>query len=97
MLGDPDLFASAHIHGLDALVHLSDEQKRNLYAVFYAELQMATAIMSDSSLRDDQKGEQIQQVHKRTAAQIDSILTPDQRKALAPPSTRTPTNPSVQT
>ena len=88
ILGDPNLFADAHLKGLDAKAHLSDEQKTKLRAVFYAEGQSLIAIMNDSSLPDEQKGQKIQQLHEQTEAKVGSMLTPAQRKALAPPATQ---------
>jgi Spy/CpxP family protein refolding chaperone len=90
ILGDPNLFADAHLKGLDAQLHLSDEQKQKLRPVFYAEGQRLIAIMNDSSLPDDQKGQKIQQLHEQTEAKVASMLTPAQRKALAPPPTQKP-------
>ena len=98
ILGDPNLFADAHLKGVDAQVHLSDEQKQKLRRVFYAEGQTLIAIMNDSSLPDDQKGQKIQQLHEQTAEKVASMLTPAQRKSLAPPSTQKPvTQKSSQT
>jgi len=98
ILGDPNLFADAHLKGLDARVHLSEEQKQKLRPVFYAEGQTLISIMNDTSLREDQKGQRIQQLHEQTAAKVASMLTPAQRKALAPPSTQEPVTqrPSTQ-
>jgi len=96
ILGDPNLFADAHLKGLDAQVHLSDDQKQKLRPVFYAEGQALIAIMKDSSLPDDQKGPKIQQLHEQTAAKVASMLTPAQRKALSPPQKPAP-RPSTQT
>ncbi|HEX8815191.1 MAG TPA: hypothetical protein VF753_06810 [Terriglobales bacterium] len=84
ILGDANLFADAHLKGLDAQVHLSDEQKQKLRPVFYAEGQKLIAIMNDATLGDDQKGQKIGELHEETAAKVTSMLTPAQRKALAP-------------
>jgi hypothetical protein len=85
ILVDPNLFADAHLKGLDAHVHLSDEQKQELRPVFYSEGQALVAILNDSSLSEDQKGQKIQQLHEQTVTKIATILTPAQRKALASP------------
>ena len=90
ILGDANRFADAHLKGLDAQVHLSDDQKQRLRPVFYAEGQALIAIMNDASLRDDQKGQKIQQLHEQTAIKVASMLTPAQRKALVPPSAQRP-------
>jgi len=97
ILGDPNLFADAHLRGLDAQVHLSDEQKQKLRPVFYAEGETLIAIMSDSSLPEDQKGQKIQQLHVQTAAKVASMLTPAQRKALPPLATQKPATPRPST
>lgn len=63
ILGDPNLFAEAHLKGLDTKVHLTDEQKQKLRPVFYTEWQTLVGIMNDSSLQRDQRGHKIQQLH----------------------------------
>jgi Spy/CpxP family protein refolding chaperone len=90
ILSDPNMFADAHLKGLDAQVHLSDEQKEKLRPVFYAEGQSLIAIMNDSSLAEDQRGQMIQRLHEETAAKVATLLTPAQRKNHGAPSRQTP-------
>jgi Spy/CpxP family protein refolding chaperone len=79
-MSDPNLFADAHLRGVDAQVHLSNEQKEKIRPVFLAEGQKLIAIMNDSSLSENQRGQLIQQLHLQTADKIASMLTPEQRK-----------------
>ena len=80
ILSDPNLFAEAHIKGLDSQVHLSEEQKEKLRPLFVAEGQRLIAIMNDRSFREEQRQQMIQQLHEETAAKVASMLTPSQRK-----------------
>jgi hypothetical protein len=80
ILSDPNLFADAHIKGLDSQVHLSEEQKAKLRPLFVAEGQKLISIMSDGSLREDQRQQEIQRLHEETAAKVASMLTPSQLK-----------------
>jgi hypothetical protein len=80
IMSDPNLFADAHLRGLDAQVHLSDKQKEQIRPVFFTEGQKLIAILSDSSLSQDQRGQLIQQLHEQTANKVASMLTPEQRK-----------------
>jgi hypothetical protein len=79
-MSDPTLFADAHLRGVDAQVHLSDEQKEKIRPVFVAEGQKLIAILNDASLSQDQRGLLIQQLHEETAGKVASMLTPEQRK-----------------
>jgi hypothetical protein len=80
IMSDPNLFADAHLRGLDAQVHLSDKQKEQIRPVFFTEGQKLIAILNDSSLSQDQRGQLIQQLHEQTANKVASMLTPKQRK-----------------
>jgi Spy/CpxP family protein refolding chaperone len=80
IMSDPNLFADAHMRGLDAQVHLSDNQKENIRPVFFAEGQKLMAIMSDPSLSQNQRAPLIQQLHVEAADKVASMLTPEQRK-----------------
>ena len=81
IMSDPNLFADAHMRGLDAQVHLSDKQKENIRPVFFAEGQKLIAILNDPSLSQDQRGMLIQQLHVEAADKVGSMLTPEQRKS----------------
>jgi hypothetical protein len=80
ILSDPNLFADAHLHGLDQQVHLSDEQKAKIRPVFVAEGQKLISIMNDNSLSADQRQKQIEQLHERTRDKVASMLTASQLK-----------------
>jgi hypothetical protein len=86
-MSDPNLFADAHLRGVDAQVHLSDKQKAEIRPVFLAEGQKLIAILNEPSLSQDQRGQLIQRLHEETAAKVASMLTPEQRKSQqqAPP------------
>ncbi len=81
IMSDPNLFADAHLRGIDSQVHLSDKQKETIRPVFFAEGQKLIAILSDVSLSQDQRGLLIQQLHEETAGKVASMLTPEQRKS----------------
>ena len=80
MLSDPNLFADAHVNGLDAQLHLSEEQKAKLRPLFLAEGKQLISILSDSSLRDDQRQQKIRQLHEQTRNKVIPVLTPSQLK-----------------
>jgi Spy/CpxP family protein refolding chaperone len=81
IMSDPNLFADAHLRGLDAQVHLSDQQKEQIRPVFFTEGQKLIAILNDPSLSQDQRGLLIQQLHEQTKDKVASMLTPEQRKS----------------
>jgi hypothetical protein len=80
-MSDPNLFADAHVSGLDAQVHLTDKQKENIRPVFFIEGQKLIAVLNDPSLSQDQRGRLIQQLHEEAASKVTSMLTPEQRKS----------------
>ena len=80
VLSDPNLFADAHINGLDSKLHLSEQQKAKLRPMFVVEGKALISILNDSSLREDQRQLKIQQLHEQTRDQVLPILTPSQRK-----------------
>ena len=81
IMNDPNLFADAHLRGIDAQVHLSDRQKEMIRPLFFTEGQKLIVILSDASLSQDQRGLLIQQLHDQTANKVASMLTPEQRKS----------------
>jgi Spy/CpxP family protein refolding chaperone len=90
ILSDPDRFAEAHVNGLDAQLHLSDEQKAKLRPLFIAEGKELILILNDSSLREDQRQQKIQQLHEETAEKVGTFLTPSQLKQYSSPPRMTP-------
>ncbi|HYU44611.1 MAG TPA: hypothetical protein VEK84_00355 [Terriglobales bacterium] len=80
ILSDPNKFADAHVNGLDAQLHLSEAQKAQLRQVFVAEGKELISILNDSSLRQDQRQQKIQQLHEQTANKVATFLTPSQLK-----------------
>jgi len=80
IMSDPNLFADAHLRGMDAQLHLSEKQKEKIRPVFLAEGEKLIAIMNDSSLSDDQRRQLIQHLHLQTADEVATMLTPEQRK-----------------
>ncbi len=87
MLADPEKFADGHLAALDQQVHLSTEQKPRLRAVFLEEGKQLFAVLSSTSLSPQQKQSAIQKLHLETAAKVNSLLTPEQRRD-APPTVR---------
>ena len=93
ILSDPNLFADAHLRGVDAQVHLTGKQKEKMRPMFFAEGQKLIAILNDPSLSQDQRGQLIEQLHQQTADKVASMLTPEQRKSQHPvpaPGSRAP-------
>ncbi len=84
ILSDPNLFADAHLRGVDAQVHLTGKQKEKMRPMFFAEGQKLIAILNDPSLSQDQRGQLIEQLHQQTADKVASMLTPEQRKSQHP-------------
>ena len=85
MLAGPDAFADGHLAALDRQVQLSEEQKTKLRLVFLQEGKKLFAIIGNDSLTTEQKQAAIEILHRETAAQVNSLLTPEQRRQ-APPS-----------
>ena len=80
MLSDPNLFADAHVNGLDAQLHLSEQQKAQLRPLFVAEGKELISILNDGSLPPDQRQRKIQQLHEQTRDRVIPFLTPSQLK-----------------
>ena len=80
ILSDPKLFADAHVNGLDAQLHLSEQQKAQLRPLFLAEGKELISILNDSSLPQDQRQQKIQQLHEQTRDKVIPFLTPSQLK-----------------
>ncbi len=78
VLSDPNRFADAHVNGLDAQLHLSDQQKAKLRPLFFAEGQALISILNDRSLQEDQRHRKIQQLHEETRNKVIPLLTPSQ-------------------
>jgi Spy/CpxP family protein refolding chaperone len=85
MLADPEKFADGHLAALDQRVHLTDDQKPKVRAVFLAEGKQLFALLSDAGLTPEQKQMGIEKLHAQTAANVNSLLTPDQRRRMTPP------------
>ena len=93
ILSDPNKFADAHVNGLDAQLHLSEQQKAQLRPLFVAEGKELISILNDSSLGQDQRQQKIQQLHEQTRDRVIPFLTPSQLKQFKngptmPPPTR---------
>ncbi len=97
MLADPEKFADGHVTALDRQVHLSADQKEKLRPVFLNEGKRLFAVLNDSSISDQQKQIAIQKLHEETAAKVDSLLTPAQRKQWAPAQPQRSSTPASQT
>ena len=84
MLADPSAFADGHLAALDHQVQLTAEQKAKLRPVFLDERQKLFAILNSTTMPTDQKQASIQKLHEETAAKVNSLLTPQQRKQRGP-------------
>jgi hypothetical protein len=80
MLADPEKFADGHVAALDRQVHLSPDQKPKVRAVFLEEGKQLFAVLSHTGLSPQQKHAAIQKLHMETAAKVNALLTPEQRR-----------------
>jgi hypothetical protein len=88
MLANPEKFADGHVTALDQQVQLTADQKLKLRALFLAEGKQLFALLDDQNLSPEQKQIGIEKLHTQTAAKVNSMLTPDQRRQAAPPEER---------
>ena len=84
MLADPTSFADGHLAALDHQVQLTVDQKAKLRPVFLDEGQKLFAILNSTTMGTEQKQASIAKLHDETAAKVNSLLTPQQRKQRAP-------------
>jgi len=85
LLTDADRFADGHVAALDRQLHLTPDQKSKLRPIFKDEAQQLFAIMNNTAMPVEQKQAAIEKLHLETAAKVDSILTPEQRKQVPTP------------
>lgn|SRR5690348_13045519 len=97
MLADPEKFADGHLAALDQRVQLTDDQKPKVRTAFLDEGKQLFALLNDSSLSTEQKQAGIEKLHLETAARVNAILTPEQRRRAAPREERTVPSTSSQT
>lgn len=95
MLADPNKFADGHIAALDRQLHLSADQKAKMRPVFLDEGTQLFAVLNSNTLSNEQKQAAIGKLHTDTAAKVDSLLTPEQRRQYAP--TQQMSHPASQT
>lgn len=70
---------------------LSDDQAKQVAAIFKDEMKEGKAIRGDASLSDDERFAKIRELRKAGREKVRAILTPDQQKifdALPPPGAR---------
>ena len=84
MLADPNAFAEGHVAALDHQVQLTAAQKTKLRPVFRDEGQKLFAVLNSTTMPTEQKQAAIEKLHAETAAKVDSILTPEQKKQMGP-------------
>lgn len=84
MLADPNAFAEGHIAALDHQVQLTAAQKNKLRPIFRDEGQKLFAVLNSTTMPTEQKQAAIEKLHAETAAKVDSVLTPEQRKQTGP-------------
>lgn len=80
MLADPNAFADGHLAALDHQMQLTTAQKTKLRPVFFDEGRKLFAILNSTTMPTDQKQAAIEKLHEETAAKVNSVLTPEQRK-----------------
>ena len=80
MLADPNKFADGHVAALDHQVQLTAAQKVQLRPIFLDEGQRLFAILNSTTMPSNQKQAAIAKLHAETAAKVDLLLTPEQKK-----------------
>jgi Spy/CpxP family protein refolding chaperone len=84
MLANPDKFADGHLAALDRQLHLTDDQKTKLRPVFFDEGKKLFAVLNSTTLSQEEVQAAIGKLHAETAAKVDSLLTPEQRRQMTP-------------
>ncbi len=93
ILSDPNAFADAHLSALDRAVHLTDEQKPKVRAVFIDEANRLGKILGDTKMTDERRQSALQALHMATIHRVAAELTPEQRQKYfntQPPQPRQP-------
>jgi hypothetical protein len=67
---------------LSSALNLTDDQKTEIKPILQREVQKLKAIRNDSSMSDEQKRAQAQEVHVAARSEIQSLLTPKQQQKL---------------
>ena len=75
--------AQNRLNWLSQQLNLSDSQKTQLQPILQNEEQQMMQVHSNSSLSQEQKRDQMMQIHHSYQSQINSVLTPEQRQKLA--------------
>jgi|SRR6516225_1094639 Spy/CpxP family protein refolding chaperone len=63
-------------------LNLSDDQKSKIKDIFTDAKSKREAIMTDTSLTDDQKRAKMKELHTGVASKVNEVLTPEQRTQL---------------
>jgi Spy/CpxP family protein refolding chaperone len=72
----------SHFQWLSQQLNLTTDQQAKLQPVFQNEEQQIKAIRENSTLSEDQKHDQIRQIHDSFQPQVQSVLTPGQKQKL---------------
>ena len=67
---------------LSSALNLTDDQKTEIKPILQREVQKLKEIRNDSSMSDEQKQAQAQEVHAAAHSEIQSLLTPKQQQKL---------------
>ncbi len=84
MLSDPNKFADGHLAALDQQLHLTADQKAKLRPVFFEEGKQLFDVLNSTTLSQQEVQAAIGKLHAETAAKVDSLLTPEQRRQMTP-------------
>jgi periplasmic protein CpxP/Spy len=63
-------------------LNLTDDQKAQMKKIHEDAKSQIDAVKNDSTLSPDQKQEKVREIHRNSGKQVNTILTPDQRKTM---------------
>ncbi|HEX7422970.1 MAG TPA: hypothetical protein VF311_03650 [Terriglobales bacterium] len=69
-----------HLEWLGQQLNLTDDQKEKLKPILQDQHKQMKAVRDDTALTQDQKHENMKQIHESTHTQIQAILTPEQQE-----------------
>lgn len=76
---------AGHRRGMQMLakkLNLTDDQKQQFQKIRQETMQQAKTIRSDNSLSDEQKRDQLRQLHKQAHQNMFAVLSPEQKEQL---------------
>jgi Spy/CpxP family protein refolding chaperone len=72
----------AELQRILARLDLTNDQKTQIQTIIQSAEQQMKAVVANTSLTKDQQKSQIESIHKSAVGEIESVLTPDQKKKM---------------